>query len=187
MGRTEGPVLHLVVMGVSGAGKSAVGRPLAERLGMVYAEGDDFHPQANIDKMTAGTPLDDTDRWPWLEALAGWTRAYQDTGQPTVVACSALRRSYRDVLRAGIEHTWFVHLHGDEQIILQRMRSREHFMGPEMLRSQLATLEPLTSDEQGFVVDIAGAVDEIVETVVHRLPGPDLADHGQQGPHPPAG
>lgn len=162
--------LHVVVMGVSGSGKSSVGRPLAERLGVVFAEGDDFHPQSNIDKMATGAPLVDADRWPWLRDLAEWTRERDRAGEPTVVTCSALRRSYRDVLRDGLPSTWFVHLHGDKGLMLERMQAREHFMAPTMLESQLDTLQPLEDDEQGFVLDIADPIDVIVDKAVGRLP-----------------
>lgn len=162
--------VHLVVMGVSGSGKSAVGRPLAERLGVVFAEGDEFHSQANLDKMSTGTPLVDEDRWPWLRDMAEWTRERDRVGESTVLACSALRRSYRDALREGLPGTWFVHLHGDKGLMLQRMQGREHFFAPTMLESQLDTLELLAADEQGFVADIADPIDVIVDKVVGRLP-----------------
>ncbi len=160
---------HLVVMGVSGTGKSAVGKPLADRLGYVFAEGDDFHPPANIAKMSAGTPLNDQDRMPWLDALATWTRDRSMSGESTVLACSALKRAYRDVLRTGAPQTFFVLLNGDKALILERMRHREHFMPPSLLDSQFATLQPLAADEAGITVDIASPVDEIVDKVLVRL------------------
>jgi 6-phosphogluconate dehydrogenase/gluconokinase len=161
--------LHLVFMGVSGTGKSAVGRPVAERLGLEFAEGDDFHPQANIDKMRGGTPLTDEDRWPWLAALADWTREHDRAGRATGITCSALRRGYRDVLRHDLPETVFVHLVGDKELILGRMRSRDHFMPPELLDSQLATLELLEPEEHGLVVDIGDPLEEIVTNVVRRF------------------
>ena len=164
-----GEPIHLVVMGVSGSGKSAVGRPLARRLGLEFAEGDDFHPAANVGKMAAGRPLTDDDRLPWLHRLAEWTRDNDRAGRSTLVTCSALKRAYRDVLREALPRTWFVHLHGDKGLILQRMGTREHFFPPELLESQLDTLEPLGRDEQGFVVDVAAPVARLVGYVVDRL------------------
>jgi gluconokinase len=161
--------LHLVFMGVSGTGKSAIGRPVSERLGCEFAEGDDFHPQANIDKMAGGTPLTDDDRWPWLDRLAGWTRERAERGQNTGLACSALRRAYRDVLRRGAPDTVFVHLTGSRELILERMAGREHFMPASLLDSQLDTLEDLEPDERGLVVDIDQRLDPLVEGLVADL------------------
>lgn len=156
----------VVVMGVSGSGKSTVGRMLAGRLGVPYAEGDDFHPKANVDRMAAGRPLTDEDRWPWLRAIAEWIREHR----AGVVACSALKRSYRDMLRS--DRTWFVHLHGNRQVLAERMRARTgHFMPPELLDSQFADLEPLESDEPGLTVNILWTPEEIVETVVRAWEG----------------
>ncbi|HET7326108.1 MAG TPA: gluconokinase [Nocardioidaceae bacterium] len=170
-----GSPLHLVVMGVAGSGKSAIGRPLAQRLGVSFAEGDEYHPQANVDKMSTGTPLVDEDRWPWLRDLAAWTREHDQAGRSTVLTCSALKRSYRDVLREGLPATWFLHLHGDKGLMLQRMAVREHFMAPTMLESQLDTLEPLGDDEQGFVLDIVDPIEVIVDKALARLPRPQQA------------
>lgn len=160
---------HVVLMGVAGTGKSAVGKPVAGRLGADFAEGDDFHPRANLEKMSSGTPLTDEDRWPWLRSLADWTRERTAAGRPTVVTCSALRRVYRDVLREGAPDTFFVHLVGTPTRILERMAGREHFMPTSLLDSQLATLEPLEEDEDGMTVDISRPVQEIVEDVMARL------------------
>jgi len=161
--------LHLVFMGVSGSGKSTVARAVQERLGWEMAEGDDFHPPENVAKMAEGTPLTDADRWGWLESLAEWAAERDAKGEPTIMACSALRRSYRDVLRRGGEGTFFVHSTGDKHLILDRMNAREHFMPPSMLESQLDTLEPLQADEEGMDVDIAMPVDEVVAEVLARL------------------
>ena len=168
-----GPVWHLVFMGVSGSGKSTAARAVQERLGWAFAEGDDFHPQANIDKMSAGRPLGDEDRLPWLEALAAWARERDATGTPTLMTCSALRRSYRDVLRGGGEHTFFVHLHGDKGLMLERMGGRDHFMPPSLLESQLDTLEPLEDDEPGVVVDPVEPPEQLADRVLGTL-GLDL-------------
>ena len=161
--------LHLVFMGVSGSGKSTVARAVQQELGWEYAEGDDFHPPANVAKMRQGTPLTDADRWGWLESLAGWTAERDAKGEPTIIACSALRRAYRDVLRRGGEGTFFVHSTGDKHMILERMNAREHFMPPSLLESQLDILEPLEPDEQGMDVDPALAVDLIVAQVLDRI------------------
>ena len=161
--------LHLVFMGVSGSGKSTAARAVQQQLGWEYAEGDDFHPPANVAKMREGTPLTDADRWGWLESLAEWTAERDAKGEPTIIACSALRRAYRDVLRRGGEGTFFVHSTGDKHMILERMNAREHFMPPSLLESQLDILEPLEPDEQGMDVDPALAVDLIVAQVLDRI------------------
>lgn len=158
---------HLVVMGVSGSGKSTVARRLADRLGWPFAEADDFHPPANVAKMSRGVPLEDADRMPWLADIARWVDEHERRGVPTVVACSALRRAYRDVLRDGAPDVRFVHLHGPAEVIERRMTKRSgHFMKPEMLRSQLATLEELQPDEDGMTVDLARSPEEIVERIL---------------------
>lgn len=156
----------VVVMGVSGSGKSTVGAALAERLRVPYADADDFHPPGNIAKMNAGEPLDDDDRRPWLEAIGRWL-AEHDRG---VVTCSALKRSYRDLLREHRPDVVFVHLHGDPEVIARRQAGRPgHFMPASLLDSQLATLEPLGNDERGFVVDVGPPVDRVVEEIDERL------------------
>lgn len=149
----------IVVMGVSGSGKTTIGTALAHALDVEYAEADTFHPQANIDKMTAGHPLTDEDRAPWLEAIADWIREHQAAGG--VVTSSALKRRYRDVLRTG-GNVWFAHLHGDREILAERMQSRSgHFMPVSLLDSQLADLEPLEPDEPGAIFDIRDTPAEI--------------------------
>ena len=147
----------VVVMGVAGTGKTTIGPLLADALGVPYAEGDDFHPPANIAKMSAGTPLDDDDRWPWLESIRDWLTAQTRAGQPSVVTCSALKRAYRDVLRTAEGRVRFVHLTAAPDLLEQRMAHRAgHFMPTTLLPSQLATLEPLDDDEDGVsvVVDV---------------------------------
>ncbi|MFI6027633.1 gluconokinase [Amycolatopsis magusensis] len=159
----------VVVMGVSGSGKTTVGTALAEALGVAYAEADSFHPEANIEKMTAGTPLTDEDRWPWLEAIAGWIREHGETGG--VVTSSALKRRYRDVLRGGGD-VWFVHLNGPREVIAQRLAGRSgHFMPPSLLDSQFADLEPLDADERGQVLDITEPPAALVQKALDELAG----------------
>lgn len=156
----------LVVMGVSGSGKSTVGASLAQRLDVPFADGDDLHPAANVTKMAAGRPLDDDDRRPWLEAVGAWLAAHPRG----VVVCSALRRSYRDVLREHCPSVRFVHLDGDPAVIARRQANRPgHFMPASLLGSQLATLEPLQVDESGLVVHVDQPVDLVVDEVVARL------------------
>lgn len=161
--------LHLVVMGVSGSGKTTIAQAINGRLGWQFAEGDDFHPPASVAKMAAGVPLTDADRWPWLQVLAEWTREQDRQGRSTVLTCSALRRAYRDVLREGAERTFFVHLVGTKELLLQRMSGREHYMPSSLLESQLDTLEPLAADEPGMVVDIAQPPASIADRVMARL------------------
>ncbi|KUM83606.1 MULTISPECIES: gluconokinase [Streptomyces] len=158
----------VVVMGVAGTGKTTIGPLLAARLGVPYAEGDDFHPQANIAKMSAGTPLTDDDRWPWLDAIGSW--AHGRAGVGGVVSCSALKRSYRDRLRAEAPGVVFVHLAGDRSLIEDRMSHRQgHFMPTALLDSQFATLQALQEDEAGVVVDVSGGPQEITERAAKAL------------------
>ncbi|MFE9997871.1 gluconokinase [Streptomyces avermitilis] len=158
----------VVVMGVAGTGKTTIGPLLAARLGVPYAEGDDFHPPANIAKMSAGVPLDDADRMPWLDAIGAW--AHSRAGLGGVVSSSALKRSYRDRLRAAAPGVVFVHLTGDRKLIEDRMSHRQgHFMPTALLDSQFATLQPLAADEAGVAVDVAGGPEEISERAVTAL------------------
>ncbi|MFJ2830969.1 gluconokinase [Streptomyces sp. NPDC087263] len=158
----------VVVMGVAGTGKTTIGPLLAARLGVPYAEGDDFHPPANIARMTAGTPLTDEDRWPWLDAIGRW--AQERAGLGGVVSSSALKRGYRDRLRAAAPEVVFVHLTGDRALIEDRMSQRQgHFMPAALLDSQFATLQPLQADEAGVAVDVSGGPGEITERAVAAL------------------
>ena len=142
----------IVVMGVAGSGKTTVGQALAAELGVEYAEADDFHPKSNIAKMSAGTPLTDADRTPWLRAIAAWIHTHQTSGG--VVSSSALKRTYRDTLRADND-VWFLHLTGPADVIAERISARTaHFMPASLLNSQLADLEPLTPDEHGHTADL---------------------------------
>lgn len=158
----------LVVMGVAGTGKSTIAALLAARLGWAFLEGDDLHPPTNVAKMAAGHPLVDDDRWPWLDRIAAWIDEQQSAGQPAIVTCSALRRRYRDVLRR--DGVVFVHLSGAPDVIYARLtRRRGHFMPTELFDSQTLTLEPLESDEDGFVVDVALSPEQQVADVVDRV------------------
>ncbi|MFM5967830.1 MAG: gluconokinase [Micrococcales bacterium] len=157
--------MRIVVMGVSGCGKSTVGQQLAKALGARFIDGDDLHPDANKAKMAAGIPLDDADRWPWLDLVAEELR--QDN---TVVACSALKVAYRERIRALAEGTYFVHLHGTKELLAQRLGARtNHFMPSSLLESQLTTLEPLQLHEAGAVFDIASKPDELVGQILSAL------------------
>ncbi len=161
---------HLVIMGVAGCGKTTVATLLAQRLGWVAAEADDFHPTANIAKMASGVPLDDDDRWPWLRAIRDWTSEQERSGRDSVVTCSALKRRYRDVLRQSAGRVRFVHLDGSAEVIGDRMQKRtKHFMPTALLPSQFAILEPLDDDEDGVVVPIGGSPEAIVDDALRRL------------------
>jgi gluconokinase len=144
----------VVVMGISGVGKTTTGRELADRFGVEYADGDDFHPPANVAKMSSGIPLSDDDRWPWLRSIGAWLAEHDERGG--VVSCSALRRAYRDVLVKAAPRAFFLHLVVDPDLIRERMRHREHFMPLSLLESQVRSLEPLQPDENGVVVDLTG-------------------------------
>ncbi|MEU3946919.1 gluconokinase [Streptomyces sp. NPDC029526] len=158
----------VVVMGVSGTGKTTVGTLLADRLGVPYAEADDFHPQANIEKMSAGTPLTDDDRWPWLDAIGDWARGR--AGRGGVVSCSALKRAYRDRLREAAPGLVFLHLTGDRALVADRLAQRKgHFMPTGLLDSQFATLQPLEPDEAGIAVDVTPDPTEITERALAAL------------------
>ena len=158
----------IVIMGVSGSGKSTVGELLAGRLGVPYADADDLHPQANVDKMAAGYPLDDEDRWPWLAKVGAALTAAEGTGM--VMACSALKRSYRDAILEEEPRTRFVHLHGSRQLLESRMQHRQgHFMPSSLLESQLDILESLQPDEPGIVVEIDQTPEQIVDAAAAVL------------------
>ncbi|MCX5214051.1 gluconokinase [Kitasatospora sp. NBC_00240] len=160
----------VVVMGVSGVGKTTVARLLAERLALPYAEADDFHPPANIAKMSAGTPLDDQDRAPWLRALGGWLGERAEAGTGGVVTCSALKRHYRDTLRESCPGAFFLHLSGGHELVEDRLAHRTgHFMPASLLGSQYAALEPLQGDERGAVLDVGPAPEHLVEMAVELL------------------
>jgi carbohydrate kinase (thermoresistant glucokinase family) len=158
----------IVVMGVSGSGKSTIGAMLAGELGWQYAEADDFHPEANVEKMAAGHPLTDEDRWPWLHAIGAWMDIQITAGQPAVVTCSALKRSYRDILRRP--PVKFVYLRGTHDLIRTRLTARHgHFFHAEMLDSQFADLEEPAPDEQVLTVTIGGTPRQVVDEITTGL------------------
>lgn len=160
----------LVVMGVSGSGKTTVAEALATRLGWTFAEADTFHAAASIDKMRAGTPLTDDDRWPWLDAMAGYLGAARASGRRCVLACSALRRAYRERLAAGHDDVRFVFLAGDYATIEARMASRTgHYMPASLLASQFATLEPPAADEPVITLSAAAPVAQLVDEALAAL------------------
>lgn len=160
----------VVMMGVSGVGKTTIGTLLAERLGWGYAEGDSYHPPANVEKMRAGTPLDDADRGPWLAAIAADIDRWRVAGQGMVVACSALKRRYRDVLIGDRADVRLVRLAGEEALIRARMEKRtDHYMPPSLLLSQLATLEPPAPDEAAITVEVTQEPERCVDRILSAL------------------
>lgn len=173
----------VVAMGVSGCGKTTVARSISALLGWPYAEGDDFHSGANVEKMRTGIPLTDEDRWPWLRSIGGWISEHEQAGSSAVVTCSALRRVYRDLLREGRPGVRFCHVDASREVIEQRLAQRRgHYMPASLLDSQLATLERLQPDEPGVTVSGAGSQDEVVERALTALqltlPGPTTASPG---------
>jgi gluconokinase len=160
----------VVVMGVSGTGKTTVAEHLVKRLGWPFAEGDTFHPEANVAKMRDGIPLDDADRWPWLQSLADWIGQREAAGENAVVTCSALKRSYREVLRTGHPSVWFAHVDTSPDVLRERLLQRTgHYMPPSLLNSQLVTLERLEPDEPGLTITGEGRPDDVAEEVLEVL------------------
>jgi gluconokinase len=160
----------LVVMGVSGSGKSTIADALARELGWRYEDGDKFHPASNVAKMRAGDPLTDEDRWPWLRAIADEIDRSCKRGERVVIACSALKRAYRDILVHGRRDVRFVFLDGTEALIAGRLAARKgHFMPPGLLTSQFKTLEPPAVDERPVTVSIDATVEAIVDDIVRQL------------------
>jgi gluconokinase len=160
----------LVLMGVSGSGKSTIAAMLAHRLQWIYEDGDWLHPKSNIEKMRHGEPLTDQDRWPWLHAIADWIDGIRASGQHGIVACSALKRAYRDILVGDRRNVRIVYLKGDRDLIAQRIAARaDHFMPPQLLDSQFEALEEPQADEHPIVVSIAPHPREIVEAIVAKL------------------
>lgn len=160
----------MIVMGVSGCGKSTVGQKLASQLDLVFIDGDDLHPKSNKDKMAAGHPLNDDDRRPWLEIIGKKLAQSVASGTPAIIACSALKHSYRDLLRSQAPSTLFVHLTGTPELIQHRLDERSHeYMPPTLLASQLNTLEAITADEAAIEANVELSPDEIVAAVVSQL------------------
>jgi gluconokinase len=164
---------RVVVMGVSGCGKSTVGRELAHLLGVAYVEGDELHPPCNVERMAAGIPLTDADRHGWLQAVAGQLSTPAAVSAGVVVSCSALKRSYRDLLRASAPDVRFVHLTGSRELLAARMAARkDHYMPPSLLQSQLDTLEPPGVDERPITLDIGQDPQTLVKSAARELQAP---------------
>ena len=160
----------IVVMGVSGAGKTTIAAMLAMRLGWTFEDADWFHPPANVEKMHSGKPLTDEDRWPWLRAIAEFIERTQKAGQHAVIACSALKRAYRSILIGSRREVRLVYLRAERELIARRMTLRHgHFMPPSLLESQFATLEEPDAEEDAIVVSIDARPREIVESIVAKL------------------
>jgi gluconokinase len=168
----------LVVMGVSGSGKTTVASKLAERLHWTFEDGDRFHPKSNVEKMSAGQPLTDEDRWPWLNAIADEIERVCMAGEHAVIACSALKRTYRDVLLRARVDVRIVFLNGTQQLIAHRLSLRkDHFMPPGLLDSQFRTLQPPSLDENAIDVSIDATVDKIVDDIVSKLQASSAGQH----------
>jgi gluconokinase len=166
----------IVVMGVSGSGKSTIAALLAARLGWTYEDGDWLHPASNIEKMHRGVPLTDEDRGPWLAAIAATIDAFRREGPGAVIACSALKRAYRDILIGERRDVRLVYLKGDKTLVAGRLATRDgHFMPPELLGSQFATLEEPQADERPIVVPIAPQPRAVVESIIAKLRDPHSA------------
>ncbi len=162
--------LSIVVMGVSGCGKSTVGTRLAQQLGATFLDADDFHPPANVERMRAGVALTDAERTPWLDALAARLAAAGAADETVVLACSALKRSYRDALRRGAPALTLVHLAGSPALLAERITARPgHYMPPTLLPSQLSTLELPGADERAITLDVAAATDDLVAAILRTL------------------
>ena len=160
----------LVVMGVSGSGKSTIGEKLAQRLGWSCEDGDRFHPASNVAKMSAGQPLTDEDRWPWLQAIANEIDRVCEAGEHAVIACSALKRPYRDILVHGRHDVRIIYLQGTQDLIASRLALRKcHFMPPGLLASQFGTLEPPDASENPVIVSIDAPTETIVDDIVRQL------------------
>ena len=160
----------LVVMGVSGSGKTTVAERIADALGWLFQEGDKLHPTANVAKMAAGQPLDDADRAPWLAVIAQWIETRLHTGQDAIITCSALKRRYREQIGNGKPGVQIVYLYGDRATLAEHVTNRHHeYMPPTLLDSQLATLEEPAADEHVICVDVHGTIEHTVSEVIRQL------------------
>lgn len=164
-------IIHaIILMGVSGSGKTTIGVGLAKKLGWAYFDADDFHPPANISKMSAGEPLTDADRWPWLDQLNRLIGDHLNRQRPLVLSCSALKRSYRERLLADTQGGRIIYLEGSYELILARMQSRQgHYMRPDMLQSQFKALEPPKPDEDVWTIRIDREPEEIIVEIATAL------------------
>ncbi|KUP26653.1 gluconokinase [Kocuria rhizophila] len=171
MSRVREPLPPLVVvMGVSGSGKTTIGTLVAHELGVEFIDGDSLHPLENVRKMAAGTPLDDDDRWPWLEIVGRTLHEHGERREGLVVACSALKRVYRERIRSQAPSALFLHLDGTVEVLTRRIEGRSgHFMPAALLESQIETLEPLAQEEGGYVLNIDQPVADMVDDAVTRL------------------
>jgi gluconokinase len=166
----------VVVMGVSGCGKSTIGSLLAQRTGWAFADADTMHPAANVAKMSAQIPLTDEDRWPWLDLVADWIGAWYQAGEPGVMACSALKRAYRDRLRQADPELRLAFLDGTHEILVERLKIRHgHFFPMQLIDSQFADLEVPTIDEHPIIVQIGQSPDDVVDTILAALGHPGAA------------
>ncbi|NAW69780.1 AAA family ATPase [Vibrio sp. V27_P1S3P104] len=161
----------IIVMGVSGCGKSTIGALIAQRLGAKFIDGDDLHPRANIEKMRRGEPLNDHDRAPWLERIRDAAFSLENKSEQGIIVCSALKKAYRDQIREGNQHVTFLFLDGDKSLIIERMRARQgHFMKSDMLDSQFATLQrPSAEEKDVLTINIARDIDGVVEQAIAAL------------------
>lgn len=158
--------IAIIVMGVSGCGKTTIGKMLAEKLGMAYMESDNYHSKEDIQKMSSGIPLTDEDRWPWLFKLHASLVENERNGQSVVLACSALKASYRQLLAENLKNVWFVYLKGSFKLIFERMQSRQHYMKADMLQSQFEDLE---EPDIAIFIDINNSPDQIVNEIINHL------------------
>lgn len=162
----------IVVMGVASSGKTTVAAGLAKQLGWTFRDADSFHPPANVAKMSAGIPLIDADRWPWLDAIVAWMNERSDTGENGVVTCSALKRVYRDRLRTAHATVQLVHLKGSQELLAARIAARQaHFMPPALLASQFATLEEPGADENAITISVEHPAERIIAELLSVISG----------------